>query len=141
MLTTLAFAGCQEPDPSRTIISMQLDSNGETTWIYLYTVPRVKMGNFTIIFNEDSETLTSVFSHQKSISRDMFLAMSDSEGYLNLSVAADLKEVYWHYSCKIKITSESDEDLFFAEVHFIEEDEEKQEIWELPYNVPLDYEL
>ena len=46
MLTTLAFAGCQEPDPSRTIISMQLDSNGETTWIYLYTVPRVKMGNF-----------------------------------------------------------------------------------------------
>ena len=141
MLTTLAFAGCQEPDPSRTIISMQLDSNGETTWIYLYTVPRVKMGNFTIIFNEDSETLTSVFSHQKSISRDMFIDMSDSEGYLNLSVAADLKEVYWNYSCKIKITSESDEDSFFAEVLFIEEDEEKQEIWKLPYNVPLDYEL
>ena len=67
--------------------------------------------------------------------------MSDSEGYLNLSVAADLKEVYWNYSCKIKITFESDEDSFFAEVLFIEEDEEKQEIWKLPYNVPLDYEL
>ena len=137
MLTTLAFAGCQEPDPSRTIISLQVDSDGETTWVYLYTVPRVKMGNFTITFDDDSETLASVFSHQRSISNS---AISDSDGYFGLSVTADLKEVYWSYSCKIKISaSESEEGVFVADVVLIDEEVEKVDVWELPYNVPLEY--
>jgi hypothetical protein len=140
MLTTLAFSGCQEPDPSRTIISMQIDSDGETTWIYLYTVPRVKMGNFTIGFNEDSETLTSVFSHQRSLSNSEIADISDSEGYIDLSVTADLKEVYWSYSCKIKISvSESDKELFLADILVIENEQEKEDVWELPYNLPLEY--
>jgi len=140
MLTTLAFSGCQEPDPSRTIISMQIDSDGETTWIYLYTVPRVKMGNFTIGFNEDSETLTSVFSHQRSLSNSEIADISDSGGYFDLSVTADLKEVYWSYSCKIKISvSESDKELFLADILVIENEQEKEDVWELPYNLPLEY--
>jgi len=140
MLTTLAFSGCQEPDPSRTIISMQIDSDGETTWIYLYTVPRVKMGNFTIGFNEDSETLTSVFSHQRSLSNSEIADISDSGGYFDLSVTADLKEVYWSYSCKIKISvSESDKELFLADILVIENEQEKEDVWELPYNIPLEY--
>ena len=140
MLTTLAFTGCQESDPSRTIISLQIDSDGETTWIYLYTVPRVKMGNFTITFDDDSETLTSVFSHQRSLSNSEISSISDSDGYFTLSATADLKEVYWNYGCKIKISaSESDKEVFLADVIFVDEDEEKVDVWELPYNVPLEY--
>ena len=140
MLTTLAFSGCQESDPSRTIISMQVDSDGETTWIYLYTVPRVKMGNFSINFTDDSETLASVFSHQRSISNAQLAEIQNSDGYFDLFVRADMKGVYWDYTCKIKISpSELEDDVFLAEVISIEGGEEKQEVWELPYNVPLEY--
>ena len=140
ILTTLAFAGCQEADPSRTIISMQIDSDGETTWIYLYTVPRVKMGNFTITFADDSETLPSVFSHQRSLSSSEISSISDSDGYFDLTATADLKEVYWSISCKIKISvSKSDEDVFLAEVILLDGSDEEADVWELPYNIPLEY--
>ena len=140
ILTTLAFAGCQEADPSRTIISMQIDSDGETTWIYLYTVPRVKMDNFTITFADDSETLASVFSHQRSLSSSEISSISDSDGYFDLTATADLKEVYWSISCKIKISvSKSDEDVFLAEVILLDGGDEETDVWELPYNIPLDY--
>ena len=42
MVATITFAGCQDTEPSRTIISLQIDSDGEDTWVYLYTIPRVK---------------------------------------------------------------------------------------------------
>ena len=98
------------------------------------------MGNFTIEFNEDSETLTSVFSHQRSLSNSEIATISDSEGYFDLSVTADLKEVYWSYSCKIKISaSESDKEVFLADILVIENEQEKEDVWELPYNLPLEY--
>ena len=78
---------------------MQIDSDGENTWIYLYTIPRVKMGNLTITLNEDSETLTSVFSHQRLISMETMSNVTDSDGYFSLSVTADMIEFYWEYSC------------------------------------------
>tara|TARA_Y100000588_G_scaffold341379_1_gene385410 strand:+ start:415 stop:873 length:459 start_codon:yes stop_codon:yes gene_type:complete len=140
MLTTLAFTGCQEADPSRTIISLQIDSDGETTWIYLYTVPRVKMGNFTITFADDSETIPSVFSHQRSLTSSEISSISDSDGYFDLAVTADLKGVYWSFNCKIKISaSKSDGDLFLATVTFLDDGDEETDVWELPYNMPLDY--
>ena len=52
-LVTVSFAGCQDTEPSRVIVSLQIDSDSEQTWIYLYTIPRVKMGNFTISLNDD----------------------------------------------------------------------------------------
>jgi hypothetical protein len=118
---------------------MQIDSDGENTWIYVYTVPRVKMGNLTIGLNEDSIELTSVFGHQRLISKETMSNITASTGYFNLSVKADLSEVHWEYSCKIKIIldSESDEDQVSAEVILTEDIEEEPEIWELPYNVPL----
>ena len=139
ILTTIAFTGCQESNPSHTIVSMQIDSDGENTWIYVYTVPRVKMGNLTIGLNEDSIELTSVFGHQRLISKETMSSITASTGYFNLSVKADLSEVHWEYSCKIKIIldSESDEDQVSAEVILTEDIEEEPEIWELPYNVPL----
>jgi hypothetical protein len=139
ILTTIAFTGCQESNPSHTIVSMQIDSDGENTWIYVYTVPRVKMGNLTIGLNEDSIELTSVFGHQRLISKETMSNITASTGFFNLSVKADLSEVHWEYSCKIKIIldSESDEDQVSAEVILTEDIEEEPEIWELPYNVPL----
>ena len=139
ILTTIAFAGCQESNPSQTIVSMQIDSDGEDTWIYVYTIPRVKMGNLTISLNEDSVELTSVFSHQRAISKETMSNITDSDGYFDLSVKADLSEVHWEYSCKIKIIpdSESEDDQVSAEVILTEDIEEEPEIWELPYNVPL----
>ena len=141
ILTTIAFAGCQESNPSRTIVSMQIDSDGENTWIYLYTIPRVKMGNLTITLNEDSETLTSVFSHQRPISKETISNITGSDGYFRLSVTADLSDVYWEYSCKIKIVpaSESEDDQVSAEVILTTDNEEELKVWELPYNVPLEY--
>ena len=141
MLTTIAFAGCQESEPSRTIVSMQIDSDGEDTWIYLYTLPRVKMGNLTITFSEDHETLTSVFSHQRLISKEIMSNITDSEGYFDLLVTADLSEVYWEYSCKIKIISdlEFENNPVSAEVILTADIEEDPKVWELPYNVPLEY--
>ena len=119
---------------------MQIDSDGDDTWIYVYTIPRVKMDNLTISFNQDSETSTSVFSHQRLISKEVMSDITDSTGYFTLSVAADLSEVYWEYSCRIKIIpdSEFDENQVQAEVILTEDIEEEPEIWELPYNVPLD---
>ena len=61
MLLTIAFTGCQESNPSMTIVSFQLDSDEDSIWIYLYSIPRVKMGNLTITIGEDNETLSSVF--------------------------------------------------------------------------------
>ena len=139
ILTTIAFTGCQESNPSHTIVSMQIDSDGENTWIYLYTIPRVKMGNLTISLNEDSVELTSVFGHQRLISKETMSNITASTGYFDLSVKADLSEVSWEYSCKIKIIpdSESEDDQVSAEVILTEDIEEEPEIWELPYNVPL----
>ncbi len=141
ILTTIAFAGCQESNPSRTIVSMQIDSDGESTWIYLYTIPRVKMGNLTITLNEDSETLTSVFSHQRPISKEAMSNITGSDGYFSLSVTADLSEVYWEYSCKIKIIPdpESEDNQVLAETILTINNEEVLKVWELPYNVPLEY--
>ena len=120
---------------------MQIDSDGENTWIYLYTIPRVKMGNLTITLNEDSETLTSVFSHQRLISKEAISNMTGSDGYFSLSVTADLSDVYWEYSCKIKIVtaSESEDDPVSAEVILTTDNKEELKVWELPYNVPLEY--
>ena len=67
MLLSIGFAGCQESNPSMTIVSFQLDSDEDNIWIYLYSIPRVKMGNLTVAIGEDNETLPSVFSHQKQI--------------------------------------------------------------------------
>lgn len=99
------------------------------------------MGNLSITLNDDSETLTSVFSHQRLISKEAMSNMTDSDGYFGLSVTADLSEVYWVYSCKIKFIPdpESEDNQVSAEVILTTDNEEELKVWELPYNVPLEY--
>jgi len=133
----LAFAGCQESNPSMTIVSLQIDSDEEVTWFYLYSIPRVKMGNLTILVGGVNETLTSVFSHQKHISKNEINNITDDEGYFTLYVAADLKEVYWEYSCKLRINP--DEDKYIAEVLIEENGEENPSQWNLPHNKALEF--
>ena len=78
-----------------TIVTFQLDSDEDGTWLYLYSIPRVKMGNLTILVGGVNETLTSVFSHQIHISNVELNNITDDEGYFALYLAADLKKVYW----------------------------------------------
>ena len=104
MLVMLAFTGCQDTNPSMTIVSLQIDSDEEGTWVYLYSIPRVKMGNLTIFVGSVNETIPSVFSHQKYLTNSEMENITDNEGYFDLYLAADLKEVYWDYDCKIRIS-------------------------------------
>ena len=115
---TIAFAGCQETNPSMTIVSLQIDSDEENTWLYLYSIPRVKMGNLTIFVGGVNETLMSVFSHQTHISNVEMKNITDEEGYFDLYVAADLQKVFWEYNCKIRIsqTGDAEDDKYIAEV-------------------------
>ena len=45
--------------------------------------------------------------------------------------------MHWEYSCKFKIIPDSEDNQVLAEVILTEDIEEEPEIWELPYNVPL----
>ena len=69
------MTGCTDSTPNRTIVTFQIDSDGDEFWVYLYTVPRTKMGNFTISLNagtpnQVNDIASSVFSHQKNVSFD-----------------------------------------------------------------------
>ena len=141
MLTMLAFSGCQESNPSMTIVTFQLDSDEDGTWIYLYSVPRVKMGNLTILVGGVNETIKSVFSHQKHISNVELNNITDDEGYFALYLAADLQKVYWEYSCNIRINSvyEDEDYSYSAEVLIKKNDEEISSTWDLPYNKALEF--
>ena len=136
-LITVSFAGCQDTEPSRVIVSLQIDSDSEQTWIYLYTIPRVKMGNFTISLNNDDQTLASVFSHQRNFSNGNI--ETDAEGFLNLKVTADLSEVFWELSYKMKFVTNSDDALIYIDIITINDEEEVLETKQLPYNVALEY--
>ena len=142
MMAMVSIAGCQDVESSRTIVSLQIDSDGENNWIYVYTIPRTKMGNLTINIGNSTETHSSVFSHQVHISNEEIANITDSEDYFPLIILADLKNTYWEFTCKIRITpSELDEELFVADVLIDEDGEEVEKIWQLPYNLPLEFKL
>jgi len=139
ILLTASFTGCTDSTPNRTIVTFQIDSDGENYWIYLYTVPRIKMGNFTIASNSGNDTASSVFSHQKKITLDNMT--EDEEGYSFHSFQADLSDVFWELSCKFRLSEYSTDDEIILEVIILNEDYEegKSEEWKLPYSTPLNY--
>ena len=141
MLVSIALAGCQESDPSRTIVSMQLDSDEENIWVYLYTTPRVKMGNLTISINNNPNTLTSVFSHQLNLSFENASNFENDRGFVEMEVSADLKGVYWIFSWEMKVyrSSEAGADNFESEVLISDEVDENSFVWSLPHNIALEY--
>ena len=142
MIATIAFAGCQDTEPNRTIISLQIDSDGEDTWVYLYTIPRVKMSNLSLDVAGNKDTLSSVFSHQIHItSAEMNNLTKDAEGFFTFSAEADLSNVFWDFTCKLRIseTFENNEELIVADVLIDVNDEEVAQVWELPHNMPLEF--
>ena len=144
MVAMVAFAGCQDTEPSRTIVSLQIDSDGEDTWIYLYTIPRVKMGNLSLDVAGNKDTLSSVFSHQIHInSTEMDILTKDTEGFFTFSVEADLSNVFWAFACKLRISEsfENSKESVIADVLIDVNDEEISVVWELPHNMHLEFKV
>ena len=140
ILLTSSFTGCTDSTPNRTIITFQIDSNGEDFWIYLYTVPRTKMGNFTIVSSDGNDTASSVYSYQKKISFDDLI--KDSEDYTSFTFKADLSDVHWELNCKLKVSLDSTDDKIILDAIILNEDDvddydEKE--WKLTYSTPLNY--
>ena len=139
ILLTASFTGCTDSTPNRTIVTFQIDSDGDDFWIYLYTVPRTKMGNFTIASTDYNDTASSVFSHQKKITLNSM--NEDEEGYSFFSFQADLSEVFWELNCKLRLSEDSTEEEIILEVIILNKDyeEEKSEEWKMPYSTPLNH--
>ena len=138
ILLTASLTGCTDSSPNRTIVTFQVDSDGENIWFYLYTVPRTKMGNFTISSFSGNDTASSVYSYQKMVSFDNLT--KDSEEYTSFSFKADLSEVYWELNCKLKLSIDSTDDNILLDAIILNadaDDEEKE--WKLPYSTPLNY--
>ena len=140
ILLTSSFTGCTDSTPNRTIITFQIDSNGEDFWIYLYTVPRTKMGNFTIVSSDGNDTASSVYSYQKKISFDDLI--KDSEDYTSFTLKADLSDVHWELNCKLKVSLDSTDDKIILNAIILDEDDAddfNEKEWKLPYSTPLNY--
>ncbi len=139
ILFTASFTGCTDSTPNRTIVTFQIDSDGEEYWIYLYTVPRIKMGNFTISNSEGNDTAVSVFSHQKKIYLDNLT--EGEEGYAFFSFKADLSEVFWELNCKLRLSEDSTEEQIILDAIIINGDSEEEELneWKLYCITLLNY--
>ena len=144
MVAMVAFTGCQDTEPSRTIVSLQIDSDGEDTWIYLYTIPRVKMGNLSLDVAGNNDTLSSVFSHQIHInSTEMDILTKDIEGFFTFSAEADLINVFWAFACKLRISEsfENSKESVVADVLIDVNNEEITQVWKLPHNMHLEFKV
>ena len=137
ILLTVSLTGCTDSTPNRTIVTFQIDSDGEDFWIYLYTVPRNKMGNFSIESSLGNDTASSVYSYQKKVSFDDLT--KDSDNFVSFSFKADLSEVFWELNCKFRLNQDSTNEKIVLDVILIDEDEEKEKEWKLPYSTPLNY--
>ena len=140
ILLAASFTGCTDSSPNRTIVTFQIDSDGDDFWVYLYTVPRTKMGNFTITSSDGNDTASSAYSHQKKISFDDLIR--DSEDFISLTLRADLYDVHWELNCKLKVSLDSTDNKIILNAIILNEDDvddydEKE--WKLPYSTPLNY--
>ena len=140
ILLTASFTGCTDSTPNRTIVTFQIDSNEDDFWVYLYTVPRTKTGNFTIGSSDGNDTASSVYSHQKKISFDNLT--KDSEGFISFTFKADLFDVHWELICKLKLSPDSTDEKIILDAIILNEDggdDSDIKEWKLPYSTPLNY--
>ena len=136
------MTGCTDSTPNRTIVTFQIDSDGDEFWVYLYTVPRTKMGNFTISLNagtpnQVNDIASSVFSHQKNLSFDNLV--KDSDNFVSFTFKADLSEVFWELNCKLRISDDSINDEIVLDAIIVDGDDDEEKEWKLPYSTPLNY--
>jgi len=142
ILLSTSMTGCTDSTPNRTIVTFQIDSDGDEFWVYLYTVPRTKMGNFTISLNagtpnQVNDIASSVFSHQKNLSFDNLV--KDSDNFVSFTFKADLSEVFWELNCKLRISDDSTNDEIVLDAIIVDGDDDEEKEWKLPYSTPLNY--
>ena len=142
ILLSTSMTGCTDSTPNRTIVTFQIDSDGDEFWVYLYTVPRTKMGNFTISLNagtpnQVNDIASSVFSHQKNLSFDNLV--KDSDNFVSFTFKADLSEVFWELNCKLRISDDSTNDEMVLDAIIVDGDDDEEKEWKLPYSTPLNY--
>ena len=142
ILLLTSMTGCTDSSPNRTIVTFQIDSDGDEFWVYLYTVPRTKMGNFTISLNagtpnQVNDIASSVFSHQKNLSFDNLV--KDSDNFVSFTFKADLSEVFWELNCKLRISDDSTNDEIVLDAIIVDEGDDEEKEWKLPYSTPLNY--
>ena len=142
ILLSTSMTGCTDSTPNRTIVTFQIDSDGDEFWVYLYTVPRTKMGNFTISLNagtpnQVNDIASSVFSHQKNVSFDNLV--KDSDNFVSFTFEADLSEVYWELNCKLRISDDSTNDELVLDAIIVDGGDDEEKEWKLPYSTPLNY--
>ena len=140
ILLAASFTGCTDSSLNRTIVTFQIDSDGDDFWVYLYTVPRTKMGNFTIISSGGNDTASSSYSHQKKISFDDLV--KDSEDFISFTFKADLSNVHWELNCKLKVSLDSTDNKIILDAIILNEDDVDDydvKEWKLPYSTPLNY--
>ena len=142
ILLSTSMTGCTDSTPNRTIVTFQIDSDGDEFWVYLYTVPRTKMGNFTISLNagtpnQVSDIASSVFSHQKNLTFDNLV--KDSDNFVSFAFKVDLSEVFWELNCKLRISDDSTNDEIVLDAIIADGDDDEEKEWKLPYSTPLNY--
>ena len=142
ILLSTSMTGCTDSTPNRTIVTFQIDSDGDEFWVYLYTVPRTKMGNFTISLNagtpnQVNDIASSVFSHQKNLSFDNLV--KDSDNFVSFTFKVDLSEVYWELNCKLRISDDSINGEIVLDAIIVDEGSDEEKEWKLPYSTPLNY--
>ena len=130
LLLLTATPSCQEPTPSRTIVSLQLDWDGEQAWIYIYSTPRVRMDNLTIAFENDTLRETGVYTLQRSTDVIEF----------SLMIEAELAGVFWGFYGNVTLENQGiGEPEYHALVTIpVEGGEPDEEDWELPRSHPME---
>jgi len=137
ILLSTSMTGCTDSTPNRTIVTFQIDSDGEEFWVYLYTVPRTKMGNFTISSSSGNDIASSVFSYQKNLSFDNL--SKDLDNFVSFTFKADLSEVHWELNCKLRISDDSTNEKMVLDAIILDGEEDEEKEWKLPYSTPLNY--
>ena len=130
LLLLTATPSCQEPNPTRTIVSLQLDWDGEQAWVYIYSTPRARMDNLTITFDNDTLREPGVYALQRETDAIEF----------SLTVEAELSGVSWGFSGNITLEDQGlEEPEYHALVEIpIEDGEPDEEDWELPRSKHLE---
>jgi len=131
LLLMLTFTpGCQEADPSRTIVNLQLDYDGETAWVYIYTAPRVRLDNLTLTVDNITLCELRVYSLQQNTTSMHF----------EVVVKAELQAHFWGFNATLVIEAEDDQpDEYHATAYITHPDGSlAQDEWGLPHSQVLE---
>lgn len=118
--------GCQDADPSRTIVNLQLDYDGETAWVYIYTSPRARLDNLTLTVDNITLCEPHVYSlQQKTTSTN-----------IEIVVVAELQAHFWGFNATVVFEAKDDQPDEYRATAYITHPDGKleQDEWGLPHS-------